>query len=69
MDRAAEEHHRRASAEHEALIAQVIVAKLGDHIPFYRQAGIYTRQDIDLNEATLGNWVGRACFHLRPIIA
>ncbi len=52
----------------EALIAQVIVAKFGDHLPFYRQAGIYTRQGIDLDRATLGNWVGRACFHLRPVV-
>ena len=52
----------------EALIAQVIVAKFGDHIPFYRQAGIYARQGITLDRATLGNWVGRACFHLRPIV-
>ncbi len=51
----------------EALIAQVIVAKFGDHLPFYRQADIYTRQGISLDRATLGNWVGRACFHLRPI--
>lgn len=36
----------------EALIAQVIVAKFGDHIPFYRQAGIYTRQGIRLDRAT-----------------
>ena len=28
----------------EALIAQVIVAKFGDHLPFYRQAEIYARQ-------------------------
>ncbi len=53
----------------EALIAQVIVAKVGDHLPFCRQAGIYARQGIDLDRATLGNRVGRACFHLRPIIA
>ena len=52
----------------EALIAQVIVAKFGDHLPFYRQADIYTRQGIALDRATLGNWVGRACFHLRPIV-
>lgn len=52
----------------EALIAQVIVAKFGDHLPFYRQAGIYARQGIDLDRATLGNWVGRACFHLRPVV-
>lgn len=52
----------------EALIAQVIVAKFGDHLPFYRQAGIFARQGIDLDRATLGNWVGRACFHLRPVV-
>ena len=51
----------------EALIAQVIVAKFGDHLPFYRQAGIYARQGIALDRATLGNWAGRACFHLQPI--
>ena len=51
----------------EALIAQVMVAKFGDHLPFYRQAEIYARQGITLDRATLGNWVGRACFHLRPI--
>lgn len=51
----------------EALIAEVIVAKFGDHLPFYRQAGIYARRGIELDRATLGNWAGRACFHLRPI--
>ncbi len=51
----------------EALIAQVIVAKFGDHLPFHRQAEIYARQGIHLDRATLGNWAGRACFHLKPI--
>ena len=51
----------------EALIAHVIVAKFGDHLPFYRQAGIYARQGIRLDRATLGNWAGRACFHLQPV--
>lgn len=51
----------------EALIAQVIVAKFGDHLPFYRQAGIYARQGIQLDRASLGNWAGRACFHLQPV--
>ena len=52
----------------ERLIAQVIVSKFGDHLPFYRQAGIYQRQGIELDRGTLGNWVGRACFHLQPVI-
>lgn len=51
----------------EALIAQVIVAKFGDHLPFYQQAEIYARQGIQLDRATLGNWAGRACFHLKPV--
>ena len=53
----------------EALIAQVIVAKFGDHLPLYWQADIYARQGIRLDRATLGNWAGRACFHLQPIAA
>lgn len=51
----------------EALIAQVIVAKFGDHLPFYRQAAIYARQDVVVDPATLCKWAGRACFHLEPI--
>ena len=51
----------------EAAIAQVIVSKFGDHTPFYRQAEIYARQGIRLDRATLGNWSGRACFHLQPV--
>ena len=51
----------------EALIAHVVVAKFGDHLPFYRQAEIYGRQGVALDRATLGAWAGRACFHLQPI--
>jgi len=51
----------------EALIAQIIVVKLGDHLPFYRQAKIYASEGILLDRASFGNWVGRACFHLRPV--
>jgi len=63
----APEHVVPGGLPSEALIAQVIVAKFGDHLPFYRQADIYARQGITLDRATLGNWVGRACFHLQPI--
>ena len=45
-----------------------IMSKFGDHLPFYRQAEIFKRQGIDLDRGTVGNWVGRACFHLMPII-
>jgi len=52
----------------ERLIAWIIVSKFGDFLPFYRQAGIFERQGLHLDRGTLGNWTGRACFHLIPVI-
>lgn len=63
----APEHVVPSGLPTEAAIAHVIVSKFGDHTPFYRQAEIYARQGIRLDRATLGNWSGRACFHLQPI--
>ena len=51
----------------EALVAQVLVAKYSDHLPLYRQAQILARHGIDLDRSTLANWVGRACWWLRPL--
>jgi transposase len=52
----------------ERLIAWIIVSKFGDFLPFYRQTGIFERQGLYLDRGTLGTWVGRACFHLMPVI-
>src|SRR3954463_6130464 len=51
----------------EALIAHVLVAKYGDHLPLYRQAQIFARQGIELDRSTLCDWVGRACWWLEPL--
>lgn len=51
----------------EALVAQVVVSKYADHCPLYRQAGIYARQGIQLDRATLADWVGRAAWFLTPV--
>src|SRR6201998_1329603 len=51
----------------EAVLAQVLVAKYSDHLPLYRQAQIFARHGIDLDRSTLANWVGRACWWLRPL--
>jgi transposase len=51
----------------EALIAQVLVSKYADHVPLYRQAQIYARQNIKLDRSTLADWVGRAAWYLRPL--
>jgi transposase len=53
----------------EGLIAQVAVSKYADHCPLYRQAGIYARQGIELDRATLADWVGRAAWYLAPLYA
>jgi hypothetical protein len=64
----APEHAVPGGLPTEALIAQIIVAKFADHLPLYRQAEIFRRQGVDLDRTTLGNRVGRACFHLKPVV-
>src|SRR3954465_619148 len=51
----------------EALLAHVLVAKYGDHLPLYRQALIFARQGVELDRSTLCDWVGRACWWLEPL--
>lgn len=52
----------------EALIAHVLVGKYADHLPLYRQAQIYARSGVDLDRSTLAGWVGKAGFHLAPLV-
>jgi hypothetical protein len=40
----------------------VLVSKYTDHLPLFRQAQIYARQGIALDD-----WVGRAAWHFRPV--
>jgi transposase len=51
------------------LLAHVLVAKYCDHLPLYRQAGIYARDGIDLDRSTLADWVGQTARLLRPLVA
>ena len=50
------------------LLAHVLVAKYADHLPLYRQSGIYAREGVDLERSTLADWVGRATALLDPLI-
>lgn len=50
------------------LLAQVIVAKYGDHCPLYRQQAIYRRAGVELERATLADWVGGASRLLEPLV-
>ncbi|TIW69288.1 MAG: hypothetical protein E5V60_01340 [Mesorhizobium sp.] len=50
-----------------ALLAHVAVAKFAWHLPLYRQTQMFAGQGIDLDRATLTNWVGRVAWWLRPL--
>ena len=39
------------------LIAYLIVSKFADHLPLYRQNGIFEREGVDIPRATLTSWV------------
>ena len=41
-----------------ALLAHVLVSKYSDHLPLYRQSGIYAREGVELERSTLADWVG-----------
>lgn len=49
------------------LLAHVLVSKYADHLPLYRQSGIYEREGIDLDRSTLSDWVGRSTRLLEPL--
>ena len=61
-------HLIEAGLPTEALIAQVIVSKYSEHLPLYRQAQVFARHGVPLDRSTLADWVGRAAFHLAPIV-
>ena len=51
------------------LLAHVLVAKYADHLPLYRQSGIYAREGVELPRSTLAEWVAGAKRLLRPLVA
>jgi transposase len=53
----------------EALIAHIMAAKYAEHMPLYRQWQVFTRRGVTLDRSVLADWIGRASFHLTPIVA
>jgi len=49
------------------LVAHVLMSKYCDHTPLHRQTGIYAREGVELDRATLADWVGAAVFLLAPL--
>ncbi len=50
------------------LLAQVLVAKYADHLPLYRQEGIFARTGMSLPRSTLAQWVGVCGVQLQPLV-
>jgi transposase len=51
------------------LIANVVVAKYLDGLPLYRQSAILAREGIEIERATLADWVGHAAWWVMSLAA
>ena len=50
------------------LLAQVLFAKYGAHLPLNRQSEIHAKEGIDLDTSTLADWVGACAATLMPLV-
>ena len=50
------------------LLAHVLFAKYGLHLPLNRQSAIYAREGVELDVSTLADWVGAAAATLMPLV-
>ena len=50
------------------LLAHILVAKYCDHLPLYRQTGIYARDGVDLDRAVMAGWVGKSVWLSAPLV-
>jgi transposase len=42
------------------MIAQILISKFTDHIPYYRQSKIFKRQNLHIPDSTIGGWAHAA---------
>ena len=63
----APEHLIKSGLPTEAMVASVLVAKYGWHLPLYRQAKMLAAQGLDLDHSTLAFRVGYATAELMPL--
>ena len=50
------------------LLAQVLIAKFADHLPLYRQEGIFGRAGVAIPRSTLAQWVGSCGVQLQALV-
>ena len=63
----AAEHLIKSGLPTEAMVASVLVAKFGWHLPLYRQEKMLGLQGIEIDRSTLAFWVGYAACELAPL--
>jgi transposase len=51
-----------------SLLALVLAAKYGQHLPLTRQSAIYAREGVEIDVSTLADWVGAAAGGLMPMV-
>jgi transposase len=52
-----------------SLLAQVIVAKVADHLPLNRQEKIFERHGAEISRKTMGGWLAQCADLLQPLYA
>ena len=50
------------------LLAHILFAKFGLHLPLNRQSAVYAQEGGDLDVSTLADWVGAAAATLMPLV-
>ena len=51
------------------LLATILEAKFGQHLPLNRQSETFAREGIELDTSTLADWVGACTANLSPLVA
>jgi transposase len=49
------------------LLAHIAVSKYGDHLPLYRQEGIFQRQGVELSRKTMSDWMRQCAEFVSPL--
>ena len=49
------------------LLAHVAISKYCDGLPLFRQSAILAREGVEIDRATLADWIGRTAWWLSPL--
>ena len=60
--------HRTRARGAENLLAEVVFAKYGLHLPLHRQSERFAREGVPIEVSTLADWVGAVSVSLQPLV-